>query len=121
MINALTRNFEGSPVRSAPVVPTDTMVIPEREKVEPTRDLIAEAWQKRPELVQARIDLSNRQLNIKAARNGLQPGLDLVGFYGGSSLAGVANPAVLCGTGNPFPPPLCDTTLPGAYRLRHGF
>jgi outer membrane protein TolC len=113
MINALTRNFEGSPLRSAPVVPTDTMVVPQHEKVEPTRELIAEALQHRPELVQARVDLRNRQLNVKAAKNGLLPAVDLVGFYGAASLAGVGNPSVLCANSS-LPAPFCQKTLAAA-------
>jgi outer membrane protein TolC len=116
MINALTRNFEGSPLRSSPVVPTDTMVVPQQEKVEPTRELITQALGRRPELVQARIDLRNRQLNVKAAKNGLLPAIDLVGFYGAASLAGVANPTTLCSNAPPpfNTPPLCQSTLPSA-------
>ena len=112
MINALTRNFEGSPLRSSPVVPTDTMVVPQQEKVEPARELITEALQHRPELVQARIDLRNRQLNVKGAKNGLLPAIDLVGFYGAASLAGVGNAACKSAPAPFNAPPFCPTSLP---------
>ena len=93
-INALSRNIGASQVRFAPIVPTDTMVIPLTEAIEATQDLISEAVAKNPTLAQARIDLKNRQLNAKAAANGLLPTLDLVGFYGASSLAGTFNSAL---------------------------
>ena len=88
MTNALTRNARAADVRFAPVVPTDTMVIPAIEPVSPIEDLITEAVQKNPTLSQARFDLKNRVINAKAAANGLLPALDLVGFYGSSSVAG---------------------------------
>jgi outer membrane protein TolC len=114
-INALSRNMGASQVSFAPIVPTDTMVIPLTEAFEPTQDLVTEAVAKNPTLAQARIDLKNRQLNAKAAANGLLPTLDLVGFYGASSLAGTFNNS-LC-----FPQPisillqpLCTGPLPSS-------
>lgn len=109
MLNAITRNLQGSAARSASVVPTDSMVIPETEAVEPIEELINDALHRRPELVQARIDLKNRQLNGKAAKDGLLPTLDLVGFYGGTSLAGVGNPAFICAP--PATSPFCGTVV----------
>ena len=46
----------------------------------------------RPELNESDVDLVNRQISGKAARNALLPSLALVGFYGGSGLAGPLNP-----------------------------
>ncbi len=110
-INALSRNIGASQVRFAPIVPTDTMVIPLTEAIEATQDLISEAVAKNPTLAQARIDLKNRQLNAKAAANGLLPTLDLVGFYGASSLAGTFNSA-LCASPSFAGDPLCTPPLP---------
>jgi outer membrane protein TolC len=59
---------------------------------EPLLDLIAEALKDRPELLETDIDLVNRQISRQAARNALLPQLSLVGFYGGSGLAGVVTP-----------------------------
>jgi outer membrane protein TolC len=91
MKNAITRNLGDPAIASATVVPTDTIVIPENEPVVPTQDLIADALSHRPELAEARIDMTNRQLTRKAAKNALLPTLNLVAFYGGSGLAGVPN------------------------------
>ena len=118
-INALSRNLGAAQVSFAPIVPTDTMVIPLTEAVEPTQDLITEAVMKNPTLAQARIDLKNRQLNAKAAANGLLPTLDLVGFYGSSSLAGTFNSS-LCTAATSSTPyagrfigtPLCTPPFP---------
>ena len=92
MKNAVTRNLGDAEVASAAVVPTDTIVVPENEPVVPTQDLIAEALSHRPELAEARIDMTNRQITRKAAKNALLPTLDAVAFYGGSGLAGLPNP-----------------------------
>ena len=50
------------------------------------------ALQDRPELSESQIDLQNRQITRKAAKNALLPTLALVGFYGGTGLAGELNP-----------------------------
>lgn len=117
-INALRRNIAASEMHFAPIVPTDTMVIPAAEEIVPTQDLVIEAVKRNPTLSQARIDLSNRQLNAKAAANGLLPTLDLVGFYGASSLAGDFNtplctPPITSTTGRFVGTPLCTAPLPG--------
>jgi outer membrane protein TolC len=111
-INALSRNMGVSQVHFAPIVPTDTMVIPLAEAAEPTQDLITEAVGKNPTLAQARIDLKNRQLNAKAAANGLLPTIDLVGFYGASSLAGTFNNNLCLPTSRFFGTSICNPPFP---------
>lgn len=91
MKNAITRNLSDPEIATAAVIPTDAIVVPENEPVVPTQDLIAEALSHRPELAEARIDMTNRQLTRKTAKNALLPTLDLVAFYGGSGLSGVPN------------------------------
>ena len=92
MKNAITRDLADQTVADAEVVPIDTMKMPEQEKVVPVKDLLNEALSNRPELAQARIDLTNRQISRKAASNALLPQVDLLGWYGGSGLAGMQNP-----------------------------
>lgn len=90
--NAITRDLSDSVVASAPVVPTDTMRVPEQEPVTPVQDLMADALSHRPELAEARIDLHNRDISRKAAANAMLPTLDLIAFYGATGLAGMQNP-----------------------------
>ncbi|HXM22502.1 MAG TPA: TolC family protein [Terriglobales bacterium] len=87
--NAITRDLSDPVLATASVVPTDTMSIPEREPVTPIQDLISDAQAHRPELAEARMDLSNREITRKAAANALKPALDLVAWYGAYGLAGV--------------------------------
>jgi len=91
--NAVTRDLSDPVLASASVIPTDTMSIPEKEPVTPIQDLISDAQAHRPELAEARMDLSNRDLSRKAAANALKPEVDLVAWYGAYGLAGLGNSA----------------------------
>jgi outer membrane protein TolC len=91
MKNALTKSLDDPILGEMPVVPTDRMQTTntEADTSAPILDLIAEGLQNRPELLETDIDLANRQISRKAERNALLPSLSLVGFYGGSGLAGL--------------------------------
>lgn len=101
MRNALTRNENDPVLATAAVVPTEVMQLPPSEPVVPTQDLINEALQRRPELAQAKIDLSNRRISTTAARNALLPSVDFVVNYGGAGLSGAANPGFSSAPGTP--------------------
>jgi len=104
--NAITRDLSDPVLASAEVIPTDTMSIPEEEPITPIQDLIADAQGHRPELAEARIDLTNREITRKAAANALKPQVDLVAFYGAYGLAGLGNPAnIAYQPPNPIPFP----------------
>jgi outer membrane protein len=94
--NALSRTLQDPALASAEVIPTTTMALPEQEPVTPTEELINQALQHRAELVESRIDLTNRDLSTKAIKNALLPSLDLFAYYGGSGLGGAQNPSNLC-------------------------
>src|SRR5579864_1226145 len=111
--NAITRDLSDPVLASASVIPTDTMIISEREPVTPIQDLISDAQAHRPELAEARMDLSNREITRKAAANALKPALDLVAWYGTYSLAGVQNGAY-AGTPLCNNPP-CQPLAPSGY------
>ncbi len=92
MKNALTRNLpSNSPLMQVEVIPTDTVSIPEQENLPGVDDLIQQALQNRPDYKQQQTNLKNSEINIQGAKNGLLPTVDLVGFYGASSLAGPPN------------------------------
>lgn len=90
--NALTRSLDDPLLEEMPVVPTDRMESMPKEENVPLTDLITQALKTRPELQESDIDLLNRQISRKAARNALLPSVSLVGFYGGAGLAGDLNP-----------------------------
>jgi outer membrane protein TolC len=94
--NAVTKSLSDPLLEAMPVIPTDRMQTEQIQQVtSPIQDLIAEALQNRPELAETDVDLVNRQISRKAARNALLPSLSLIGFYGGSGLAGPLNPLCL--------------------------
>lgn len=93
MKNALTKSLDDAVLEEMPVIPTDRMEEVKAEVSAPVLDLIAQALGHRPELLESDADLDNRQISRKAARNALLPSLSLVGFYGGTGLAGQLNPA----------------------------
>jgi len=92
MKNAITKSLDDPMLESMPVIPTDKMQTGAIETAAPIQDLITEAQRNRPELAESDIDLVNRQISRRAARNALLPSLSLVGFYSGSGLAGPLNP-----------------------------
>jgi outer membrane protein TolC len=96
MKNAVTKNLSDPLLEAMPAIPTDRMQTePIQQVTPPIQDLISEALQNRPEVAETDVDLVNRQISRKAARNALLPSLSLVGFYGGSGLAGPLNPLCL--------------------------
>jgi outer membrane protein len=96
MINALTRNLSDPTLAKLPVIPTDTMALPQNEPQVPIEDLVKQAIAQRPDLEQSRVDLQNRDITRKASKNGLLPAVDIFGFYGASALGGAPNPAAGC-------------------------
>jgi outer membrane protein TolC len=92
MKNAITKSLDDPVLEAMRVIPTDRMHAVETQPSVPIADLISTALHSRPELAETDIDLVNRQISRRAARNALLPSLSLVGFYGGSGLAGPLNP-----------------------------
>ncbi|MBO0910268.1 MAG: TolC family protein [Acidobacteria bacterium] len=119
MKNALSRNLEDPRLAGAEVIPTSTIQLPQQEPVTPTEDLIHDAVGHRAELAQSRIDLTNRDINIKAVENAMLPSLSLYGFYGGNGLGGSISPAaVFCGTGTNASGGICiqENRIPARFR-----
>ena len=111
MKNALTKSLDDPVLEEMPVIPTDQMQVAPAPESEPILDLISEALRNRPELAESAVDLDNRQISRKAARNALLPALSLEAFYGGTGLAGELNPA-FTGANSSFVP----TDLGGALQ-----
>jgi outer membrane protein TolC len=93
MKNALTKSLDDPVLESVNVIPTDRAQTAQPPTAnQSVQALIDQALRERPELQESDIDLVNRQISGKAARNALLPSLSLVAFYGGSGLAGPLNP-----------------------------
>ncbi|MFY9845035.1 MAG: TolC family protein [Terriglobales bacterium] len=96
MKNALSRTLVDPVLADAEVIPTSTMELPAQEGVAPTQDLVNDALAHRPELSEARINLTNTEISNKAVRSALLPSVDLFAYYSGNGLGGSQNPAYLC-------------------------
>lgn len=97
MKNAVTKSLDDPLLQSMPLIPTDKLQTVAIQSAQPIQDLVTEAQSNRPELAESDIDLVNRQISRRAARNALLPSLSLIGFYGGSGLAGPLNPVYSLG------------------------
>jgi outer membrane protein len=94
MKQAIARNLDDPGLSQAPVVPTDRVSLVEMpEETAAVEDLVKEAYQDRPEIEQAVLNLKNDQITLKGVKNGLLPVVDLYGFFGATTLGGAANPA----------------------------
>jgi outer membrane protein TolC len=104
--NVLTRSDDPD-VRSARVIPTDALTIPDKDEVRPIQDLLAEALANRPDLGQARLQVDNSNIALEGSRSLTRPEVDLVGTLQNNGLAGPAtgygsnpNPAYIGGYGS---------------------
>jgi len=89
---AVARNLNDAALSIAPVIPTDRVTVEEiPEEKQPVEELVQEAFQHRPELEQAVLQLKNNEITLKGARNALLPTLDAYGYYGASVIGGAVN------------------------------
>jgi outer membrane protein len=104
--NVLTRTGNGDPeVRTAHIIPTDALTMPEKDDIRPMQDLITDALADRPDLSQARLQIDNSRIGLAGAKNATLPEVDLVGVMQNNGLAGTVNPLI----GSP------DLTYSGGY------
>jgi outer membrane protein TolC len=90
---AIARNLNDPALVAAAVIPTDRVSIEEiPEEKQPVEALVQEAFQQRPELEQAVLQLKNNEITLRGARNALLPTVDIFGYLGGSGVAGPHNP-----------------------------
>lgn len=107
MKNAITRTLDDPVLEEMAVVPTDHIANQIESISAPVQDMIASALKNRTELQESTLDLENRALSRKTARNALLPSLDLYGVYVGTGAAGAMN--------SKYYNPAATTTLPSSY------
>ena len=89
MKQAIARNLEDPTLAAAPVIPTDRVSLDKlEEESAPVETLVQQAYQARPEIEQAELNLKNAELTVKAIKNGLLPQVDVYGFYGAATAGG---------------------------------
>jgi outer membrane protein TolC len=114
MKNAITRSFDDPILQELPVVPTDHLAAQIQPETRPIQQSIADALKNRTEVQQSALDLTNRELTRKTARNALLPQLNVYGFYSGTGFGGTPNPAYIAGGGSVEAPPDYGGTLENA-------
>ena len=80
LLVAITKDPLADTLNGIEIVPTTTIFNPNIENIS-LNDAVKEAWQKRPELQQAALNLKNAGVEVKATRNSLLPVLNLFGAY----------------------------------------
>lgn len=88
MKNAITRSLDDPALEEMPVAPTDRIGNTTSGSPEPIQQMIELALKNRTELAESALDLQNRELSRKTARNALLPALSVYGVYAGTGLAG---------------------------------
>jgi outer membrane protein TolC len=92
MKNALSKTGVASPtLADARIIPTDRITVPEQETVTPIQDLTAEAFQKRPDLAQASLNIENAKISLAGSKSQLRPSLDVQAQFQNNGLAGQPN------------------------------
>lgn len=91
MKNAITRSLDDATLEEMPVVPTDHIEMQVQKEAQPVQDMIAVALKNRTELLESELDLKNRELSRKSARNALLPQLSVYGYYAGTGYGGTPN------------------------------
>lgn len=112
LLNLIAKDPNSPVLRNVEIIPTDTADVapPEVEKL-PLEDLIKEAVMKRPDVLQAGLQIQGDDINVRATKNALLPVLTLSGEYATEGLAGNTRLA----TCTPVPPATTCTPPPQVF------
>ena len=88
LLNLITKNLVSPDVLNVEVVPTTAIATPDVTENLPLADAVQEAWQKRPEILQAQLNLKNAGIEVKVTKNLLLPQANLFGQYSATGLSG---------------------------------
>ena len=88
LLISITKNPLAANLNGVEIVPTTPIISPEVVENIALQDAVNEAWQKRPEIKQAELNLKNAGIEVKATRNTLLPQLNIFGQYSATGLSG---------------------------------
>jgi outer membrane protein len=113
LLNLIAKDPNSPILRAVEIIPTDTADVapPEVEKI-PLEDLIKEATTKRPDVLQAGLQIKGDDINVRATKNALLPVLTLSGEYATEGLAGNTRLVTTC---TPVPPATTCTIPPQVF------
>ncbi|HLK52802.1 MAG TPA: TolC family protein, partial [Candidatus Angelobacter sp.] len=89
LLNDITKDPLAPGLMGVEIVPTTMISTPDTGENVQIADAVKEAWQKRPELKQASLNLENAGTDVKASKNELLPSVNLYGEYIASGLGGI--------------------------------
>lgn len=97
--NAVTKNVMDATLHTIDIVPTDVISKPPAVEAVSLADAVKEAWEKRPDIRQSKIDLESRSITVRSTRNALLPTLNLNGQFSGTGLGGNSKSTTTTPTG----------------------
>jgi outer membrane protein len=105
--NALSRNGSASAwLDEVHVIPLDKVVVPEKDDLKPTPELIEAALANRAEIEQGRINLDSNRIGLRGTKNALLPTLSAFVDFTNNGLTGSPNSLctvnVTCAAADPF-------------------
>src|SRR5580700_1463465 len=103
LLNDITKNPLDGPQLGAEIIPTTAISTPDTGENTRIEDAVREAWQKRPELKQAALNLENAGTDVKATKNELRPSVNIFGEYIATGLGGVQTSTTTKPTGEFLP------------------
>jgi len=90
--NALSRNGATSAwLDEVGIIPLDHIVVPERDQLKPTAELVEQAIQNRPDLEKIRINTESYRINLTGTKNALLPTLQAFVELTNNGLTGSPN------------------------------
>jgi outer membrane protein TolC len=89
LLNDITKDPLAPELMGAEIIPTTMISTPDTGENVQIADAVKEAWQKRPEMKQASLNLENAGTDVQATKNELLPSVNLFGEYIASGLGGV--------------------------------
>ena len=99
LLNDITMNPLDGPLLHAEIIPITPISTPDTGENVRIEDAVKEAWQKRPELKQAALNLENAGTDVKATKNELLPSVNIFGEYVATGLGGVQTATTTTPTG----------------------
>ena len=113
LLNLIAKDPNSPVLRTVEIIPTDNADVapPEVEKL-PLEDLVKEAANKRPDVLQAGLQIKGDDINVRATKNALLPFLTLSGEYATEGLAGNSRLVTTC---TPVPPATTCTPPPQIF------
>jgi outer membrane protein TolC len=75
------QSLTGTPGGASEIVATDLLVPPQAEPEAPLPDLVKSAWEGRPDVQAARLQVTNGERQVASSANAAKPEIDLYGTY----------------------------------------